>query len=101
MERMQGRRVHEGSGRVYHVTANPPKVSGVDDVTGEQLVQRADDQPETVLKRLGIYHQQTEPLVDFYRNWAASGDQVAPSFHCVSGLGGVESIHAEVVSALS
>src|SRR3982750_4744693 len=74
VERMSGRRVHVGSGRTYHVSFNPPKVPGVDDVTGEDLVQREDDREATVKKRLQISHRQTEPLVAYYKAWAASGD---------------------------
>lgn len=74
VERMSGRRVHPGSGRVYHLRYNPPKVEGKDDVTGEELVIRADDQEETVRKRLAIYHEQTKPLVDYYTQSAAAGD---------------------------
>ena len=73
VKRMSGRRVHPGSGRVYHVEFNPPKVEGKDDVTGEDLVIRADDEETTVRKRLDIYHQQTEPLVGYYKAEAAAG----------------------------
>jgi adenylate kinase len=100
VQRMQGRRVHEGSGRTYHVIANPPRHSGKDDITGDDLVQRIDDKPETVLKRLGVYHEQTEPLIAFYRGWAQSGDDMAPAFCCVSGLGEVEDVYRQIVSAL-
>ena len=78
VERMDGRRVHPASGRTYHVVNNPPKVDGVDDVTGEPLVQRPDDSAEIVRKRLATYHEQTEPLVAYYAQWAASGDPQAP-----------------------
>ena len=80
VERMSGRRVHVASGRTYHVKFNPPKVAGKDDVTGEDLIQRDDDQEETVQHRLAIYHAQTEPLVAYYQRWAASGDARAPKF---------------------
>ena len=73
VKRMSGRRVHPGSGRVYHLVFNPPKVEGKDDVTGEDLVIRADDEETTVRKRLDIYHQQTEPLVGYYKAEAAAG----------------------------
>ena len=73
VKRMSGRRVHPGSGRVYHVVFNPPKVEGKDDVTGEDLVIRADDEETTVRKRLDIYHQQNEPLVGYYKAEAAAG----------------------------
>src|SRR5437764_13574145 len=72
--RMSGRRVHPASGRTYHVRFNPPKVAGKDDVTGEELIQRDDDKEETVKKRLSVYHEQTEVLVNYYNQWAASGE---------------------------
>src|SRR5690606_10490660 len=78
VERMSGRRVHPASGRTYHVTFNPPKAEGKDDVTGEELIQRDDDKEETVKKRLAVYHDQTEVLVDYYNKWAASGQPGAP-----------------------
>ncbi|GGO72312.1 adenylate kinase [Bowmanella pacifica] len=93
VERMAGRRVHPASGRVYHVTYNPPKVEGKDDVTGEELVIRADDQEETVRKRLGIYHEQTKPLVDYYSNEAASG---RCAYHKVDGTKPVEQVSQEL-----
>src|SRR5205823_9893712 len=83
IERMSGRRVHVASGRTYHVKFNPPKVAGRDDVTGEPLIQREDDKEETVTRRLAVYHQQTEPLVAYYREWAASGDKGAPEYRQV------------------
>lgn len=95
--RLSGRRVHPGSGRVYHVIHNPPQSEGVDDVSGEPLVQRDDDQEDTVRKRLEIYHSQTSPLVDFYQNMAGSE---APAYHCVPGVGGVENIRDLVFAEL-
>ena len=83
--RMSGRRVHVASGRTYHVKFNPPKVEGKDDVTGEPLIQRDDDREETVLKRLDVYHQQTEALVGYYGKWAESGAAGAPKYRKVSG----------------
>ena len=68
VKRMSGRRVHPGSGKNYHIDFNPPQVEGKDDETGEPLIQREDDKPETVLKRLAVYHDQTKPLSDFYSN---------------------------------
>ena len=100
VERMSGRRVHLASGRTYHVRHNPPKVEGKDDVTGEPLVQRDDDREETVRKRLSVYHEQTKPLVDYYRQWAASGDAAAPKVVKVSGLGAVDEITQRVLTAL-
>ena len=98
--RMAGRRVHMPSGRTYHVVFNPPKVEGKDDVTGEDLIQRADDNEETVLKRLEVYHAQTEPLVKYYADWAASGEPGAPKHIKVSGTGKVEEIRDKIFAAL-
>jgi adenylate kinase len=100
VERMSGRRAHLPSGRTYHVKFNPPKVAGLDDVTGEPLIQRDDDREETVLKRLSVYHAQTRPLVDYYSSWAASGDASAPRYARIAGLGSVEDITARALAAL-
>jgi len=100
VERMAGRRSHLPSGRTYHIKFNPPKVEGKDDVTGEDLVQRDDDKEETVKKRLEVYHAQTQPLVGFYSNWAASGAAGAPKMRKVEGVGSVEQIAASVLAAL-
>ncbi len=100
VERMSGRRVHLASGRTYHVKFNPPKVAGKDDATGEPLVQRDDDKEETVKKRLAVYHQTTEPLVNFYSEWAASGDASAPKVHRVDGIGTVEEVRDRIFHAL-
>ena len=100
IERMSGRRSHAASGRTYHVKFNPPKAEGRDDVTGEPLIQRDDDREETVKKRLQVYQNQTRPLVDYYRNWAASGDAKAPRYTRISGTGAVEDITARVMGAL-
>ena len=97
--RLSGRRVHPGSGRIYHVEHNPPKVAGKDDVTGEELIQRDDDKEETVRKRLQVYHTQTKPLVEFYKQLAA--DKGAPKCSKVEGIGSVEQITAKVLAALS
>ena len=101
IERMSGRRVHLASGRTYHVQFNPPKVEGVDDVSGEPLVQREDDREETVAKRLEVYQAQTRPLVDYYSNWAATGDADAPRYRCIAGLGSVEDITQRALTALA
>ncbi len=101
IKRMSGRRVHLASGRTYHVVFNPPKVTGKDDVTGEDLVQREDDQEETVKKRLAVYHDQTKPLVEYYSAWAGTGDPQAPKCIKVPGVGGVESIRDNIFAALS
>jgi adenylate kinase len=98
--RMSGRRVHVASGRTYHVKFNPPKVDGKDDVTGEPLIQRDDDREETVLKRLDVYHQQTEALVGYYGKWAESGAAGAPKYRKVSGMGKVEDVRDSAFAAL-
>ncbi|MDP2004280.1 MAG: adenylate kinase [Rubrivivax sp.] len=100
IERMSGRRAHLPSGRTYHVRFNPPKVAGVDDVSGEPLIQRDDDKEETVRKRLQVYQSQTRPLVDYYGLWAASGKPGAPRYAKISGTGSVEEITARVMAAL-
>ena len=100
VERMSGRRVHVASGHTYHVKFNPPKRDMLDDVTGEALVQRVDDEEDTVRKRLGVYHQQTEPLVEYYSRWAAAGDRKAPRYHRVDGLGKVEEVRDRIFAAL-
>ena len=100
IERMSGRRVHVASGRTYHVRFNPPKSEGLDDVTGEALIQREDDKEETVRKRLEIYQNQTRPLVEYYGTWAASGDALAPRCARISGTGSVEEITARALAAL-
>ena len=97
--RMSGRRVHLDSGRVYHVTNNPPKTEGVDDVTGEALIQREDDKEETVRKRLQVYHEQTKPLVDFYRRLKDEGNTVKVAK--IEGLGSVNEIREKVFNALN
>ena len=100
IQRMSGRRVHLASGRTYHVVFNPPKVAGKDDVTGEDLIQRPDDAEETVKKRLSVYHDQTKPLVDYYSNWAKSGEAGAPEYINIPGVGSVEAIRDKVFAAL-
>jgi adenylate kinase len=100
VERMSGRRVHPASGRTYHIKFNAPKVAGCDDVTGEPLIQREDDKEETVTRRLAVYHQQTEPLVAYYRDWAASGDASAPKYRKIDGTGSVDAIRGRVLAAL-
>lgn len=100
VERMSGRRSHPASGRTYHVKFNPPKVAGKDDVTGEDLVQREDDKEETVKKRLEVYHSQTKPLVQYYTDWANSGQQGAPKHVFVNGLGDMNAIRDTIFAAL-
>jgi adenylate kinase len=101
VQRMSGRRVHPASGRSYHVKFNPPKAAGRDDVTGEPLIQREDDREDTVRKRLEVYRRQTQPLVDYYTRWEASGDARAPKYRRISGQGGVEEIRARAFAALA
>jgi adenylate kinase len=100
IERMSGRRVHLPSGRTYHLRYNPPRVAGKDDVTGEDLIQREDDQEETVMKRLAVYHAQTEPLIAYFAEWTATGDPKAPRYRKVAGSGSVDDIRARVLAAL-
>ncbi len=100
INRMSGRRVHVASGRTYHVSFNPPKQAGLDDETGEPLIQRDDDKEETVRKRLEVYHAQTRPLVDFYSQWASSADAAAPKMVSISGVGSVDEITQRVMKAL-
>jgi adenylate kinase len=101
IERMSGRRVHQPSGRTYHLSFNPPKVAGKDDVTGEDLIQRVDDEEATVKNRLSVYKNQTRPLVEYYSQWATSGDASAPRYRKISGTGSVEDITARALSALA
>lgn len=98
--RMAGRRVHPDSGRVYHVENAPPQQPGLDDVTGEPLVQRDDDREDTVRQRLSVYHEQTSPLVAYYQNLAAVGGPDAPRFVAVDGRGDIEVVRQRIVSAL-
>jgi len=99
--RMSGRRAHLASGRTYHVRFNPPKVEGKDDVTGEPLVQRDDDREEIVRKRIAVYQAQTQPLVEFYQRWAATGAAAAPKYRKIPGHGAVEAIRDRAIAALS
>jgi adenylate kinase len=101
IERMSGRRVHVASGRTYHLKFNPPKVAGKDDVTGEDLIQRDDDKEETVRTRLAVYHEQTEPLVSYYSEWAKSGAAGAPKYVRIPGVGKVEEIRERIFAALA
>jgi adenylate kinase len=101
LRRMSGRRVHPASGRSYHVTFNPPKVADKDDITGEPLVQRADDAEATVKARLEVYHAQTKPLVQYYIDWTKSGDKRAPRYVHIPGVGKVDAIREQIVAALA
>ena len=100
IKRMSGRRVHLPSGRTYHVVFNPPREEGKDDVTGEPLIQRDDDQEATVRKRLEVYHSQTEPLIDYYKSWKSSGDPAAPRYIRIDGIGKVGEIRDQIFAAL-
>jgi adenylate kinase len=100
LRRMSGRRVHPASGRSYHVEFNPPKTPGLDDLTGEPLVQRPDDNEETVKKRIETYHSQTKPLVNYYVRWGESGDPRAPRYVAVGGQGSVEAIRDRLLAAI-
>ncbi|MGW8301509.1 MAG: adenylate kinase [Desulfobacterales bacterium] len=100
IKRMSGRRVHLASGRTYHIVFNPPKKEGKDDETGEPLIQRDDDQEETVRKRLEVYHAQTEPLIGYYQDWEKSGESAAPKYIRIDGVGKVDQIRDQIFSAL-
>ncbi|WP_323017934.1 adenylate kinase [Castellaniella sp.] len=100
IERMSGRRVHVASGRTYHVKFNPPQRAGLDDETGEALIQRDDDREETVRHRLSVYRDQTSPLVDYYSQWAATGDALAPHYAKISGVGSVGEIRERILGIL-
>ncbi|RYF75121.1 MAG: adenylate kinase [Comamonadaceae bacterium] len=100
IERMSGRRSHPASGRIYHDKFNPPKQPGIDDLTGEALVQREDDKEETVRRRLDVYSQQTRPLVDYYASWARSQPEAAPKYRAISGVGSVDEITQRALAAL-
>jgi adenylate kinase len=100
IKRMSGRRVHLASGRTYHIAFNPPKEEGKDDVTGEALIQRDDDQEETVRNRIDVYHAQTEPLIDYYKSWESAGESAAPKYIRIEGVGKVEEIRDHIYSAL-
>jgi adenylate kinase len=101
IERMSGRRSHAASGRTYHVKYNPPAKEGVDDVTGEALIQRDDDKEETVRKRLEVYSAQTRPLVAYYSEWAKNDAGQAPQYRAISGMGSVDEITGRAMKALS
>lgn len=98
--RMSGRWAHAPSGRTYHTRFNPPKVFGKDDVTGEALMQRDDDKEETVRKRLAIYHQQTSPLLKYYREWAAR-DKKAPRYFSIEGVGTLRDVQERILRVIT
>ncbi len=100
IKRICGRRTHPASGRIYHVEYNPPQQEGLDDVTGEPLIIREDDKEEIIRKRLDVYHQQTEPLVNYYREWSNKNDPHSPAFHRVKGIGTVDEIFHGILAAI-
>ena len=102
VKRLSGRRIHPSSGRVYHVIYSPPKIDGVDDATGEQLIQREDDSEETILNRLKIYHEQTELLLSFYKQMSDKENKSAnnPKYFSVNGLGNVNEIRKKIISLI-
>ena len=101
IRRMSGRRVHLASGRTYHIVFNPPKIPGKDDPTGEDLVQRDDDQEAVVKNRLSVYHEQTEPLIAYFRAWQEAGGESAPKCIRIDGIGDVERVRADIIAALA
>ena len=101
IRRMSGRRVHLASGRTYHIVFNPPKIPGKDDPTGEDLVQRDDDREAVVKNRLSVYHQQTEPLIAYFRAWQEAGGESAPKCIRIDGIGDVERVRADIIAALA
>jgi len=100
VSRLSGRRVHQPSGRIYHIQHNPPEKVGLDDETGEPLIQREDDKEETVRTRLQVYREQTHPLVDFYKKISAKSKDGTPKYTRVEGVGGLQEIKARVLTAL-
>lgn len=100
LQRLTGRRIHPASGRVYHIELNPPKTLGQDDLTGEPLIQREDDREETVQRRLSVYTDQTQPLIDFYTTLAESGAENAPQYHRINGHGSVNEITQAMMHCL-
>ncbi|MEK9917309.1 MAG: adenylate kinase [Betaproteobacteria bacterium] len=100
IKRLSGRRVHPDSGRTYHIDFNPPKTAGIDDVTGELLIQRDDDKEDTIKKRLEVYHEQTELLVGYYSTQAQNGSNTSPKYVKVSGVGSLDAIKEKIFDAL-
>lgn len=101
VHRLSGRRFHPGSGRTYHVDYHPPKIFGVDDITGEALIQREDDKEDTVRKRLEVYHAQTKPLIEYYTDWLKNDPEIAPHFTRIKGEGTVKEIQQRISLALA
>jgi adenylate kinase len=100
VHRLTGRRVHPGSGRVYHIDYNPPKIPGLDDVTGEPLIQRSDDSEETIRKRLKIYHDDTQPLIEFYKEMRRTNPSQAPHYDHVLGIGTIDEIFNRITDKM-
>ncbi len=100
VKRLSGRRIHQPSGRVYHINNQPPKQDNLDDVTGEPLVQRDDDKEETVRERLKVYHEQTSPLIQYYQLWANEGSEGAPEFSSIDGTGNVDDIFTRILNTI-
>jgi adenylate kinase len=100
IKRLSGRWTHPASGRTYHNLYNPPKAAGKDDVTGEPLIQREDDMEHTIRKRLQVYHEQTKPLIEYYKNWERSGDPIAPRYITINGLQPVEAVRDDVLAVV-
>ncbi len=101
IKRISGRRYHPTSGRTYHVIFNPPKNENRDDITDDTLIQRQDDKEETVRARLNVYHTQTQPLIEYYSHWAATGDIKAPRFIQIDGSGSVTEVRDQIFNSLS
>jgi len=100
IKRLTGRFIHPNSGRVYHSVFNPPKIAGIDDVTGEALIQREDDKKDTVLERLRVYRKQTEPLIKYYLDWSNSDDANKPKYIKILGLGSVNEVFENIIDAI-
>lgn len=100
VKRLSGRRIHPASERIYHILYNPPLIPNKDDVTGEDLIQRKDDAEETVRERLRIYHQQTKPLLSYYKKWLGRGDPAAPCYISINGYADVEEVRRRIFAAL-
>lgn len=101
VKRISGRRVHINSGRVYHIHYQPPKIDGIDDLSGEPLIQRDDDCEIIIRKRLEVYHQQTAPLIGYYQTLAERNNKNLPCYRAVSGEGSVDAIYERILSAIN
>ncbi len=101
VKRLSGRRIHPGSGRIYHILHNPPRIPNKDDVTGEALIQRKDDTEVTIRERLRIYHQQTKPLLSYYKEWQQSGDPDAPCYISINGHADVDEVRRHIFAELA